>query len=214
MTTSTASGRTLILASSSPRRRELLNALGFRPVIDPSSLPEPGRRSGESAAAFTVRAARIKARDVAGRHPSGLIIGADTIVLVADRFLGKPLSRDDAAGMLRSLSSRWHEVHTGLCVIDRATGRNGTAHSCSRVHFRSLSKGDIDWYLSTGEYADKAGAYAIQGYASVFIDRIEGCYFNIVGFPIFTFAQLCRRLHFPLFSQDSSKAAASGNRGP
>ncbi len=199
MTTSAGSGITLILASASPRRRELLHGLGMRPVVDPSSLPEPDRKAGEPASAYTVRAARLKAREVAGRHPSGLVVAADTIVLVEDRILGKPASADEAARMLRCLGGRWHEVHTGLCVIDRAAGRIGSAHCSSRVHFRTLSAEDVRWYLSTGEYQDKAGAYAIQGFASIFIDRIEGCYFNVVGFPIFTFAQLCRRLGCPLF---------------
>jgi septum formation protein len=123
-----------------------------------------------------------------------MIIGADTIVVVNDRILGKPDSEDHARAMLRSLSGRWHEVITGLCLIDNRTGRSVSAHNRSRVHMGRFTRADIDWYVSTGEHHDKAGAYAIQGNASLFIDRIEGCYFNIVGFPIFTFARLCKRL--------------------
>jgi septum formation protein len=194
MTTKTGKFNSLVLASASPRRRELLAAIGIDPIIDPSTLSEPDRNPGESPASYVMRAARGKAREVAGRHPAGMIVGADTIVVVHDRILGKPASARDAARMLRMLSGRWHEVFTGVCIIQNGTGRSAAAHSRSRVHMRRLLQTDLDWYLSTGEYLDKAGAYAIQGYASLFIDRIEGCYFNIVGFPIFTFALLCSRL--------------------
>ncbi len=200
MTTRIASRRRIILASASPRRRELLAGLGFKLVIDPSALPEPERNGGESPAAYVMRAARMKALEVAGRHSSGFIIAADTIVVVRNRILGKPISPVEAGSMLQCLSGRWHEVFTGICAIMKPGGVSGAAYSRSRVHMRRLAQAEIDWYLSTGEHRDKAGAYAIQGYASLFIDRIEGCYFNIVGFPIFAFAQLCRRLRLPLIT--------------
>jgi septum formation protein len=145
-----------------------------------------------------VRLARAKALEVGKRHVSGIVIGADTVVSTANRRLGKPADEADARSMLRRLSGRWHEVITGLCLYDCTTRRAGSAHCLTRVHFRRLSPADIEWYLSTGEYRDKAGAYAIQGYASLFADRIEGCYFNIVGFPVSTFYGLCRRLRLPL----------------
>ena len=195
-TTLPAAGLPLILASASPRRREILAALGFAPHIEPGNIPEPEPKPGETAGTFTVRAARAKARSVAVRHRSGLVIGADTVVIAKDRILGKPASPQEAGDMLRSLSGRWHEVVTGICLIDTAASHSGSASARSRVHFRRLSREDIDWYVSMGEYHDKAGAYAIQGYASLFIDRIEGCYFNVVGFPVFTFARLCRRLGY------------------
>ncbi len=201
MTTAMSVDRPIVLASSSPRRRELLAGLGIRFLIDPSTIPEPERKPGETAAGYVRRAARLKALEVAIRHTSGLIIGADTIVVVKDRVLGKPVSRDEAEMMLRSLSGRWHEVFTGLCVIEKPSGHSRTASCRSRVHMRRLSSSDIEWYLSTGEHRDKAGAYAVQGHASLFIDRIEGCYFNIVGFPIFTFDQLCRRMKLRLLGQ-------------
>ncbi len=198
MATWTADSRRIVLASASPRRRELLSGLGFKLLIDPSALPEPKRNRGEPPASYVMRAARLKAQEVANRHSAGFIIAADTIVTAGSRVLGKPASAVEAGTMLRCLSGRWHEVFTGICGIRKPEGRVGAAHSRSRVHMRRLSPAEIDWYLSTGEYQDKAGAYGIQGYASLFIDRIEGCYFNIVGFPIFTFAQLCRRLQLPL----------------
>jgi septum formation protein len=194
MTISTAGNRKIVLASASPRRRELLAGIGIKFMIDPSTVPEPERRPQEPAALYVRRAARLKAREVASRHEEGVIVGADTIVVVKGKFLGKPSSRAEAAGMLRSLGGRWHEVYTGVCLIEKASGCSGSASCRSRVHMRRLDSAEIEWYLSTGEYRDKAGAYAIQGYASLFVDRIEGCYFNIVGFPIFVFGRLCRRL--------------------
>ncbi len=103
--------------------------------------------------------------------------------------------------MLRSLSARWHEVITGICLLDCGLHRSCSAYARSRVHFRRISAGEIDWYVLTEEHRDKAGAYAIQGYASLFIDRIEGCYFNIVGFPVATFEKLCRKLGVNLVGQ-------------
>ncbi len=100
--------------------------------------------------------------------------------------------------MLRSLSGGWHEVITGLCVMDCESQRARFSHTTSRVHFRRLFESEIDWYLRRGEYRDKAGAYAIQGHASLFINRIEGCYLNIVGFPVSAFERLCRKLGFTL----------------
>ena len=95
--------------------------------------------------------------------------------------------------MLSRLGGKWHEVWSGLCLLDCKKGRALSTSCCSRVHFRALSLSDIEWYLDTGEYRDKAGAYAVQGYASLFIDRIDGCYFNIVGFPIAAVERLCKR---------------------
>ncbi len=96
--------------------------------------------------------------------------------------------------MLKRLSGRWHEVLSGICILDCGRHRIHSASSRSRVHFRRLSPAEIEWYLRTGEYRDKAGAYGVQGHASLFIDRIEGCYFNIVGFPVAVFEKLCRKV--------------------
>ncbi len=182
-----------ILASASPRRREILRGLGLRFRIRPSTVPEPPRRPGETPQRYAIRAARLKCREVSNHRCSGIVIGADTVVVLRDRIVGKPCSRAEASAMLRSLSGRWHEVITGICLLDCSTREERSASSTSRVHFRRVKPAEIRWYLDTGEYEDKAGAYAIQGFASLFIDRIEGCYFNIVGFPIATFEQICRR---------------------
>jgi septum formation protein len=95
--------------------------------------------------------------------------------------------------MLKKLSGRWHEVLSGICLLDCELRRIHTTCSRSRVHFRCISRSEMEWYLKTGEYRDKAGGYGVQGHASLFIDRIEGCYFNIVGFPIAAFGELCRK---------------------
>ena len=202
----TTSGRTdWILASASPRRREILASLGLHPLIDPCLLPEPVLLPGESPGSYAVRAARLKVRDVAARHECGVVIGADTVVICETQVFGKPSSDIQGRRMLAELSGRWHEVVTGLSLCDCASGRTRSAFSSSRVHFRRLRKREIDWYLDTGEYADKAGAYAVQGYAALFIDRIEGCYFNVVGFPVATFDRLCRRMGFDLVASLSCK---------
>ena len=183
-----------ILASASPRRKEILARLGLRFHVDPSHIQEPACRSDEAPSSYVVRMARLKAKETACRRQQGIIISADTVVVLGKRLLGKPASRKEAASMLSRLGGRWHEVWSGLCLFDCEKGRSRSASCCSRVHFRTLSSSDIEWYLDTGEYRDKAGAYAVQGYASLFIDRIEGCYFNIVGFPIATFERLCKRI--------------------
>lgn len=190
-----------ILASASPRRREILGRLGLQFQVSPSRIPEPPRGAHEPPARYAVRAARLKARSVADGRSSGLVLGADTIVVLGNRILGKPSSPAEARAMLKSLSGRWHEVITGLCLVDCTTGRTLTTSSRSKVHFRRLSLEEIEWYVKSGEHRDKAGAYGIQGGASLFVDRIEGCYFNIVGFPVSAFDRLCRRMGFPLWSE-------------
>jgi septum formation protein len=147
----------------------------------------------------------MKAAAVAKRHPDSRVIAADTIVVVNNAILGKPSDRAEAEDMLRRLSGRRHEVLTGLCLI--AAGEPRRAYSSatrSEVYFRRMSGDDIGWYLNTEEYRDKAGAYGIQGYASLFIDRVEGCYFNVVGFPISEFTRLCRRAKINLLENLST----------
>jgi septum formation protein len=182
-----------ILASSSPRRSEILNQLGIQFRVDPSGIQEPARNPREAPSEYAVRIARLKAEEVAKRHKSGLVVGADTIVVLGNSILAKPGTRAEARCMLKRLSGRWHDVISGICLLDRDRHRTHVTFSVSRVHFRRMSPAEIDWYIRTGEYGDKAGAYGVQGYASLFIDRIEGCYFNIVGFPIAVFERLCCR---------------------
>jgi len=172
----------------------LLARLGLRLQVDPSLLDEPPRFPGEAPARYARRLACLKAREVGARHRSGLVIGADTIVVARNRILGKPSSEKDAREMLHILQGRWHQVITGVCLYHIQSRRLCSGSSVSRVHFRRLSSAEIEWYLATGEHRDKAGAYAIQGYGSLLVDRLEGCYFNVVGFPLVTFLNLCRKL--------------------
>jgi septum formation protein len=176
----------LILASGSPRRRELLAQAGYTFRVQPADIPE-NRHTGEDPIAFVLRLAREKAEAVhAQNEPSGaeplIVLGADTIVVVGDQILGKPASPGHAAQMLRSLSGRTHRVVTGVCVL--SAERIETAAEVTWVAMRTLSDADIAEYVATGEPLDKAGAYAIQGRAASWIPRIQGCYFNVVGLPL------------------------------
>lgn len=174
----------LILASNSPRRRELLRRAGFEFEVRPSKVEEVARPD-ESAEEFARRAAREKALDVAASSPpQSLVLGADTVVVVDGEILGKPASREDAARMLRRLSGRTHRVITGVCLAQAPSGVEVLEHATTFVTFCKLDEQEIQNYVSSGEPFDKAGAYGIQGLASKFVTRIEGCYFNVVGLPV------------------------------
>ena len=190
-----------ILASASPRRSEILRQLGLRFKIDPCSDPEPRKNPSESPSDYVRRVSKLKAAAVAKHHPNSRVIAADTIVVVDNAILGKPSNRTEAKDMLRRLSGCRHEVLTGLCLTTADEPRRVySSVTRSGVCFNRMSGGEIEWYLNTEEYLDKAGAYGIQGYASLFIHRIEGCYFNVVGFPVSEFARLCRRAKINLQS--------------
>lgn len=174
----------LILASASPRRRELLRQAGFDFETRPSGVQEL-RRVGESAEDFARRVAREKALEVAKLSPPGrLVLGADTVVAMNGEILGKPLDADDAARMLQLLAGRTHTVITGVCLIQAPGYLVALRHAATRVGFRPLDEKEIRDYVQSGEPMDKAGAYGIQGLASKFVSRIDGCYFNVVGLPI------------------------------
>lgn len=190
----------LCLASSSPRRQELLRSLGLNFVVSPSGIDET-RKSRETPADYARRIAKWKALEVAAHRGGDLIIAADTIVVVDGEILGKPATLDDARTMLRTLSGRWHEVLTALCLIALPSRRTVSGLERTQVKFARLTRAEIDWYLSTGEFTDKAGAYAIQGYGSLLIERIEGDYFNVVGLPIRLLDRLATRLGVDLKHQ-------------
>ena len=174
----------LILASASPRRRELLAQAGFSFEVAPAQVPEV-RKPGEDPIRFVTRLAREKAEAVALSRsitPDTIVLGADTIVVVEEEVLGKPQDAADAARMLRMLSGQTHQVITGVCL---AKGRERQrAAEVTFVRFATLSDEEIDAYVATGEPLDKAGAYAIQGRAGRWVPRIHGCYFNVVGLPL------------------------------
>jgi len=181
----------LILASASPRRRELLTQAGFNFRVHPAHIPED-LLAGEDPIAYVTRLAREKARAVydqlAAAEPRIAVLGADTIVTLDNHILGKPEDASDAARMLRLLSGRTHRVITGVSLVS-AVGVQ-TAAEVTAVQFLTLSDAEIEAYVATGEPMDKAGAYAIQGRAARWIPRIEGCYFNVVGLPIALVATL------------------------
>ena len=186
----------LVLASASPRRRELLRLAGipFRVVIrhgPQEDLPKTTTKPGE----LVEKLALQKAEAVAGTA-RGLILGADTIVVLGTDILGKPANREQAAKMLERLSGRSHEVYSGLALIDNRGDkvRVSTAHEKTEVTFRRLSKEEIDWYLSTGEIFGKAGAYAIQGRGGLLVKKINGDFFNVVGLPLGLLPKLLAKL--------------------
>jgi nucleoside triphosphate pyrophosphatase len=174
----------MVLASASPRRRELLRAAGFKFRARASPV-EPLPRRSEPPAGFARRAARAKALKVAASLGRGtLVLGADTIVVAGKEILGKPAGREDAARMLRKLSAKVHVVMTGVCLVSAPHRVLALRHETTRVRFRKLNEREIRGYLKSREPFDKAGGYAIQGRASRFVERIEGCYFNVVGLPV------------------------------
>jgi septum formation protein len=171
----------LVLASGSPRRREILAGLGYEFAVRPADIDET-RLAGEEALAYVRRLAAEKAR--AETCPGELILAADTIVVLDGELLGKPLHPADAEGMLRRLSGRRHTVSTGVAILDADTNALEVAVETTLVSFARLEPAEIRWYVASGEPMDKAGAYAIQGRASLFIEAIEGDYSNVVGLPV------------------------------
>jgi nucleoside triphosphate pyrophosphatase len=171
----------LILASASPRRAKLLRAAGIVFEVVPARVDERARE-GEAPPAYVERIATEKAHAVSRDHPGAAVLAADTTVVIDGLILGKPTHDNDARAMLRRLSGRTHEVLTGVALI--ANGRTETAVETTHVHFAPMSDADVEWYVASGEPRGKAGAYAIQGLASRFVDRIEGSYSNVVGLPV------------------------------
>jgi nucleoside triphosphate pyrophosphatase len=174
---------TVILASGSPRRRALLEQIGISFSLDPADVDEH-MLPGETPEVYAVRVALDKARAASQRVKAGIVIAADTIVVVGDTVLGKPVDAADARRMLNLLSGREHEVVTGLAVMDAASRRSSVRTSVTKVFFRKLSEREISAYVATGEPLDKAGAYGIQERGALLVERIEGCYSNVVGLPL------------------------------
>ncbi|MDA8145604.1 MAG: Maf family protein [Thermaerobacter sp.] len=181
----------LVLASASPRRAQLLRQLGLTFEVCRSEVPEevpPGLPAEQA----VCRLARAKAEAVAAGRTGGVVLGADTVVAVGGRILGKPVDAAAARGMLTLLSGRSHMVHTGIALKEVETGRCLTASEVTRVYMRPMEPWEIAAYVDSGEPLDKAGAYAVQGLGSIFVERIEGCFFNVVGLPLFRLAGLLR----------------------
>ena len=173
----------LILASASPRRRELLERVGLTFSVAPSSIDEARVRT-DSPEGYVQKLAEAKAADIAQYYPKSWILAADTIVFVNGNILGKPRNPEEARTMLRQLNGVTHKVLTGYCLTNRARKRSFSETVETEVEFKKLTEHEIDWYIDTGEPFDKAGGYAIQGIGASFVKRISGSVTNVVGLPL------------------------------
>jgi septum formation protein len=187
----------LILASSSPRRQELIRTLGLAyeiKISDVNEHTEPGMSPADIVEHLSSRKARAvyEIYKEQGQH-SGIVIGSDTIVVLGGEVLGKPRDREDAARMLASLQGRTHHVYSGISCVDLQDGRELLAHRVTAVFMKPLTDSQIEHYIETGEPMDKAGSYAIQGVGATIIERIEGDYFNVVGLPMSLLSDLLRQ---------------------
>jgi nucleoside triphosphate pyrophosphatase len=184
----------VVLASASPRRREMLQALNIDFEVCVPNIPERWTaRKNAARIARELAVAKVKKC----RNCDRLVIGMDTLVVMGQSKLGKPSDAEDARRMLQSLSGKTHQVITGVALS--WNGRVVSQASVTEVQFRRIHSQEIDWYIQSDEPFDKAGAYAIQGLGRIFIDRIEGCYYNVVGFPLTVFQRLLRRFGLTIF---------------
>jgi septum formation protein len=185
--------RALVLASASPRRRFLLDLVGLEFEVIPPSVDEE-EHADEDPATHVLRLSELKARSVARGLEEGLVLGADTIVLLDGEILEKPRDEKEAFDMLSRLSGVWHVVYTGLAIVDASTGRSAAGYEMTRVRIREMSPAEIRSYIATGEPMDKAGSYGIQGYGAAIVEAVEGCYFNVVGLPVVRLLRLLKEI--------------------
>jgi len=184
----------LVLASKSPRRAEILRAVGWAFEAIAAGIDET-RYASEDPVSYVKRLARSKAETVALKTPAGVVLGAATVVVIDNQILGQPQDDEDARRMLRLLSGKWHEVLTGVALVRaRDLAQGSVGHETTRVRFCEMSQDEIDWYVSSGEPQGKAGAYAIQGRGALFIEEIQGDYFNVVGLPVRLIYELSRKI--------------------
>jgi septum formation protein len=185
----------LILASGSPRRAEILTAVGWQFTKQVADVDE-SLRPDETPENYVQRLAREKAEAVAARHESALVLGADTTVVINEEIIGKPSDLDDARRMLKKLSGNWHEVLTGVALVKVSGGQLETrvAFERTRVKFAAMNDAEIEFLVGKGEPLDKAGAYAVQAQAALFIEGIEGDYWNVVGLPVHLVYELMREI--------------------
>ncbi|MGH9456637.1 MAG: Maf family protein [Thermoanaerobaculia bacterium] len=182
---------TLILASGSPRRRELLAQLGLTFEVVTSDVPEVWAE-GEPVEDYVVRLARDKAQSVAARFPGAWVIAADTVVFLDGDILEKPAGREDAIRMLGAIAGREHVVYTGTAIRRVRPEWEAATVTATLVRMAALTRDEIEWYVDTGEPADKAGAYAVQGIGAMFIESIHGNYTNVVGLPLAPLVRMMR----------------------
>ncbi len=184
----------VVLASQSPRRRELLSLVGIPHTVMPADVDETPF-AGEAPIAYTERLARAKAAAISSALPDAVVIGSDTTVVIDDLILGKPVDADDARRVLRRLSGRTHVVHTAVAVARGADVRSAVVDVA--VTFRALRDDEIAAYVDTGEPMDKAGSYGIQGYGATIVERIDGDYFAVMGLPLVTLVRLLGEVGVP-----------------
>ncbi len=183
----------IVLASSSPRRRYLLGLVRIKhSVVTPRVREED--HAHENPVKHVLRLSRLKALSVRREVREGIILGADTIVVLDGDILEKPTGRADARRMLRRLTGRWHQVYTGLALVDAASGKRVEGYERSLVKIRRMTDTEIDAYIATGEPMDKAGSYGIQGHGAAIVEKVNGCYFNVVGLPLVRLLYLMRDL--------------------
>ena len=190
--------RTLVLASGSPRRRRLINAIDMHVQIAGSGDYEPPPNVGESPQVYVQRLALLKARQALKDVADAIVLGADTSVVIDGDIFGKPADADEAVWMLKRLKGRSHEVVTGTALMDAATGICSTSSKASRIFMRDYADEEIDAYIESGEPFDKAGAYAVQDDKFRPAERIEGCYLNTVGLPLCDLLTLLKRIGAPV----------------
>lgn len=181
----------IVLASGSPRRAEIMNSVGWAFTKDVPDVDE-SEIEGEPAEDYVRRLAQTKAEAVAARHPGRIVLGADTTVVLEGQILGKPVDEDDARRMLRALSGKWHDVLTGVAIA--SDGETHTGLQRTRVKFAEMNHDEVELLVRLGQPLDKAGAYAVQAQAALFIEGIEGDYWNVVGLPINLVYMMLRRL--------------------
>ncbi len=194
----------IVLASSSPRRRQLLEGIGLEFKVDATYSPED-LETGLDAAEMARKLSLDKAKLAAARNPNAIVIAADTIGVLEGQIIGKPNTEDDARNMLRRMQGKCHTVITGYSIIDSDTLLTVTRSVETKVCFRELSQADIEAYVHTGEPMDKAGAYGIQGLGALLVERIDGDYFNVIGLPLSDLAQALKRFGINLLQ---AKAAS------
>ena len=208
MTASNEPIRKLILASTSPRRKELITLLGMPFDVVPSLADEDTPDTWNAVQVveeLALRKAQAVYDTLPGQSEQAIIVGSDTVVVLDGKILGKPSDRQEAKDMLESLQGRTHEVYSGVACIRTTDGATQVSHRATSVTMKPLAAKVIDAYVRTGEPDDKAGSYAIQGLGATFIERIEGCYFNVVGLPLSLLSDLLADLGVHIWIQDSSE---------
>jgi septum formation protein len=196
--------KTIILASASPRRKEILAKIGLKFRVDESNYEEKPVQ-GMSPHELARFLSREIAKDVAQKHRDALVIAADTIVISRGRLFGKPINEDEARTMLKSLSGKAHHVITGFTIIDTESGKELSRSVKSKVFFKRLSADEIEAYIRSGEPLDKAGAYGIQGLGAVIVKKIEGDFFNVMGLPLHALAGCLKKFGIDILNQNQER---------